>query len=149
MVRHVLFGLFALLVASSNALAKDPPGEWKSLFNGRDFAGWHGLGHFDPRELTAMDDAQRAAKREADLKDMRQHWTIEGDAFVNDGHGVYLTTDEEYGDIELTLEYKTVALADSGVYLRGSPQVQIWDTTKEGGKWKIAHVHTSELKAVN
>ena len=35
------------------------------------------------------------------------------------------------------LEYKTVAGADSGIYLRGVPQIQIWDTTKEGGKWKI------------
>ena len=54
---------------------------------------------------------------------------------MNDGHGVYLTTAEDYGDFELLLDYKTVALADSGIYLRGVPQVQIWDTTKEGGKW--------------
>ena len=54
---------------------------------------------------------------------------------VNDGKGAYLTTDKEYGDIELLIEYKTVAKADSGIYLRATPQVQIWDTTKEGGKW--------------
>src|SRR6185369_3843873 len=56
---------------------------------------------------------------------------------VNDGHGAYLTTDREYGDIELLIDYKTVALADSGIYLRGTPQVQIWDFTKEGGKWNL------------
>mgnify|MGYP006192395349 CR=1 FL=1 len=27
--------------------------------------------------------------------------------------------------------------ADSGIYLRGTPQVQIWDFTKEGGKWNL------------
>ena len=27
--------------------------------------------------------------------------------------------------------------ADSGIYLRGTPQVQIWDYTKEGGKWDL------------
>ncbi len=27
--------------------------------------------------------------------------------------------------------------ADSGIYLRATPQVQIWDTTKEGGKWNL------------
>ena len=43
---------------------------------------------------------------------------------------------EDYGDIELRLEYRTVAKADSGIYLRGTPQVQIWDTTEAGGKWK-------------
>ncbi len=56
---------------------------------------------------------------------------------VNDGEGLYLTTLKDYGDFELHLEYKTVAGADSGVYLRGVPQVQIWDTTKAGGKWNI------------
>src|SRR6202035_153289 len=34
-------------------------------------------------------------------------------------------------------EYKTVPKADSGIYLRATPQVQIWDTTKEGGKWNL------------
>jgi hypothetical protein len=53
---------------------------------------------------------------------------------VNDGKGLFLTTDKFYRDFELLLEYKTVPKADSGVYLRGIPQVQIWDTTKEGGK---------------
>ena len=46
---------------------------------------------------------------------------------VNDGHGLFLTTDKYYGDFELRLEYKTVPGADSGIYLRGIPQVQIWD----------------------
>jgi hypothetical protein len=53
---------------------------------------------------------------------------------VNDGDGPYLTTDKEYGDIELLIDYKTVPKADSGIYLRGTPQVQIWDSTPEGGK---------------
>jgi hypothetical protein len=42
-------------------------------------------------------------------------------------HGPYATTEAEFGDIELLLEYKTVPKADSGIYLRGTPQVQIWD----------------------
>ncbi|HMS18529.1 MAG TPA: DUF1080 domain-containing protein, partial [Planctomycetota bacterium] len=37
----------------------------------------------------------------------------------------------------LTLEYRTVALADSGIYLRALPQVQIWDTREAGGKWHL------------
>jgi hypothetical protein len=62
---------------------------------------------------------------------------VVGNDLVNDGDGAYLTTDEDYGDIELLIEYKTVAKADSGVYLRATPQVQIWDYTKEGGKWEL------------
>ena len=43
---------------------------------------------------------------------------------INDGHGLYLTTKEDYRDFELLVEYKTVPKADSGIYLRGVPQVQ-------------------------
>src|SRR5690606_13973518 len=49
----------------------------------------------------------------------------------------FLTTDKDYGDAIFWLEYKTVAGADSGIYLRATPQVQIWDYTEAGGKWHI------------
>ena len=58
------------------------------------------------------------------------HWRVENGELVNDGHGLYLTTDKDYGDFELLLEYKALPDGDSGVYLRGIPQVQIWDSTK-------------------
>ncbi|MEK7676193.1 MAG: DUF1080 domain-containing protein [Verrucomicrobiota bacterium] len=120
------------------ALAQsDPPKGFTALFNGKDLAGWHGMGHFDPRQLWAMKDEDQARKRAADLEDFKKHWSVENGELVNDGHGVYATTDQEYGDIEMLIEYKTVAQADSGIYLRGNPQVQIWDYTKEGGKWNI------------
>ena len=114
-----------------------PPAGFTALFNGKDLSGWHGMGHFDPRKLAAMDDLERSQKRAADLADMKKHWRVENGELVNDGHGVYMTTDADYGDIELWVDYKTVATADSGIYLRTTPQVQIWDYTKEGGKWKI------------
>lgn len=115
----------------------NPPAGFKPLFNGKDLTGWWGLEHFDPRKLWAMSDEDRAKKREENMKDVRQHWTVENGELVNDGHGVYLTTEQEYGDIEFLIDYKTVAQADSGIYLRANPQVQIWDYTKEGGKWNI------------
>jgi hypothetical protein len=71
------------------------------------------------------------AKHDNSLKDIQQHWTIEGDNLVNDGKGLYLTTEKYYGDFELLVDYRTVPLADSGIYLRGCPQVQIWDHTNE------------------
>ena len=78
-----------------------------------------------------------AAKKAKSLLDIKKHWSVDGDDLVNDGHGLFLTTEKNYGDFELRLDYKTVAKADSGIYLRAIPQVQIWDTTKAGGKWKI------------
>lgn len=126
--------VFASLVQAEENL---PPDGFRALFNGQDLAGWHGMGHFDPRVLAAMSDEERTKKHDADLEDVKQHWSIENGELVNDGHGVYLTTDENFGDIELWIDYKTVAKADSGIYLRATPQVQIWDYTEEGGKWNI------------
>src|SRR5262249_38489322 len=60
------------------------------------------------------------------------HWHVEGDEIVNDGKGAYLSTDKYYGDIELLVEYKMQPRGDSGIYLRGCPQVQIWDKDDPG-----------------
>jgi hypothetical protein len=114
-----------------------PPEGFEALFNGRDLSGWHGMGHFDPRKLAAMNDEQRLEKRAADMIGVQEHWTVEDGQLINDGRGPYLTTDREFGDIELWVDYKTVPKADSGIYLRATPQVQIWDYTEEGGKWSI------------
>lgn len=114
-----------------------PPTGFKALFNGKDLTGWHGMPHFDPYKLAAMKPEDREAQIAKWTEDARKHWTVERDELVNDGHGAYLTTDQEFGDIELLIEYKTVPKADSGIYLRATPQVQIWDYTKEGGKWNI------------
>jgi len=140
-IRSVLIASCALYLSglqpATAAEGPQPPTGFKALFNGKDLQGWHGMGHFDPRKLWAMSEEDRQAKREKDLEDVRQHWSVDEGELVNDGHGVYLTTDQDYGNIEFMIDYKTVAQADSGIYLRGNPQVQIWDYTKEGGKWNI------------
>jgi hypothetical protein len=83
-----------------------------------------------------MKPEQLMAHKEKTREDINKHWSVKNGELVNDGHGLFLTTNKDYGNFELLLEYNTVAKADSGIYLRGVPQVQIWDTTKEGGKWK-------------
>lgn len=130
----LLFGLVGALSAQENNV---PPANFEALFNGRDLEGWHGMPHFDPRELAAMDPAERQQKRATDTADAKLHWSVENGELVNDGEGAYLTTDREFRDIEMWVDYKTVALADSGIYLKANPQVQIWDTTEAGGKWNI------------
>src|SRR5262249_3261308 len=112
-----------------------PPRGFTALFNGNDLTGWHGMPHFSPYKLEQVADEERRKQIAKWTEDARKHWTDEKGERGNDGKGAYLTTDKEYGDIELLVEYKTVPKADSGIYLRASPQVQIWDTTREGGKW--------------
>ena len=46
---------------------------------------------------------------------------------MSDGHGVFLTTEKEYGDFDLYVDWNLAPNGDSGIYLRGCPQVQIWD----------------------
>lgn len=119
-----------------HAEVKAPEG-FTALFNGKDLSGWWGLKTEDPAKWMALDAGKFAEKKAKSLEDIKKHWSVKGDELVNDGHGLFLTTDKYYGDFELRLEYKTVAKADSGIYLRAIPQVQIWDTTEVGGKWKI------------
>jgi len=131
-----LLGPLALAVSiAPMAIAADPPKGFTALFNGKDLAGWHGMPHHNPYELDM--DADKAKRITKWTEDAFKHWKAENNELVNDGNGAYLTTDKEYGDIEFWIEYKTVAKADSGIYLRATPQIQIWDTTKEGGKWNI------------
>jgi hypothetical protein len=106
-----------------------PPKDFVALYNGQDLSGWRGGDTFDHRKWLAMPDDERAKQDAAWTADMRAHWRAEGGEFVNDGKGKYATTVRDYGDFELLVDYKTVPLADSGIYLRGCPQVQIWDHT--------------------
>ncbi len=104
--------------------AEAPPEGFRALFDGQSLAGWYGWNPHQSEKLTGEKKAANLAKQRAEFA---QHWRVEQGELVNAGTGPYATTDEEFGDIELRLEYKTVAKADSGIYLRGAPQVQIWD----------------------
>lgn len=127
-----------ILIAAALALVAtvvDPapqvqaPAGFTALYNGRDLSGWRGGDTYDHRKWLALPEAERAALEAEWTADMRAHWRAEGAELVNDGKGKYATTVRDYGDFELLVEYKTVPRADSGIYLRGVPQVQIWDHT--------------------
>ncbi len=129
-MKRLLTVLCVLLVSSLRA---DPaPAGFTSLFNGKDLTGWRGGTTYDHRKLLELPDAERAAliaKWTAELKgkDGRSHWTVEGGELVNDGAGAYVTTEKDYGNFELQADWKILPVTDSGIYLRGVPQVQIWD----------------------
>ena len=130
----VAFQVVQLTAGQEN---NQPPNGYRAMFNGQDLSGWHGMATMDPRKLAQMSDEQRQAKRAADTEDALKHWTAEDGDLVNDGNGVYLTTDDEFENIDLWVDYATVPKADSGIYLRATPQIQIWDFTEEGGKWNL------------
>lgn len=129
-MRWSTIGLLGFTFFAGPTVAADnvPPAGFRPIFNGKDLAGWHGVSTENPSKMAALTPEQRKEAREKSLPDIQQHWSVQGADLVNDGHGLYLTTDESFGDYELLIKYKTVPLADSGIYLKGTPQVQIWDT---------------------
>ena len=117
-----------LALATSALIAADVPAGFTSLFNGKDLAGWHG---YNPHFVTKLTGEKKDAMLKKMREDFSQHWSVKDGEIYNGGTGPYATTDKDYGDFELTLEYNMAPKGDSGVYLRGAPQVQIWDPTDE------------------
>jgi hypothetical protein len=127
------FGPMHTAMAQSKA-----PAGFTALFNGTDLTGWGGGDTYDYRKLLSLPEAEREAlkqkwansMREVNPKTGKAHWYAEKGELVNDGFGAYAATERAYRDFEFLVEYKTVPRADSGIYLRGVPQVQIWDHTE-------------------
>ncbi len=120
--------LLITLVSAGPARSADntPPDGFKALFNGHDLAGWKGL-VANPKKRAEMSKEELAAAQQKADDDMRKHWRVEDGALVFDGKGQSLCTAKDYGDFEMFVDWKILDKGDSGIYLRGSPQVQIWD----------------------
>ncbi|TAG16895.1 MAG: DUF1080 domain-containing protein [Cytophagia bacterium] len=113
----------ALLMAISivTLTSGTPPKKWKTLFDGKSFAGWHNYLK----------------------KDVSSKWKIEDGAMVLAEKGAGdLVTDQEFADFELELEWKIAPGGNSGIffgvfedaqyktpYMTG-PEIQVLDDAK-------------------
>ena len=104
-----------------------PPEGWTALFNGEDLTGWQGLVG-NPKTRAKMSPEELAKKQKAADKLAAKNWIVEDGAIVYvGGKNDNLCTVKDYGDFELVADWRVTAKSDdSGIYLRGSPQVQIW-----------------------
>lgn len=105
------FLLVAMTVVGADAGEKDkpkePPQGFSSLFNGKDLSGW---------------------------KNADAGWTVENGVLHYTGKGgKNLVTAKNYKNFELWIDWKINKGGDSGIYLRGKPQVQIWDNKDGSG----------------
>ncbi len=129
---HVI--LLAILVAVHPSLADTPPPNvpegFTPLFNGEDLSGWKGLVANPPKRAQMTAEQLAQAQAQAD-ESMRAHWRVVDGALEFDGQGENLCTAKGYGDFEMYVDWKLPTAGDSGLYLRGNPQVQIWDTEHE------------------
>ncbi|QDV68367.1 hypothetical protein Poly24_20760 [Rosistilla carotiformis] len=113
-------------VAQSKADNTPPPG-FVSLFNGQDLSGWKGLADGNANRRRALAGKELEAAQAAADEVMQAHWSVVDGVLTYDGKGQSLCTDKDYGDFEMYIDWKIPPGADSGLYLRGTPQVQIWD----------------------
>jgi len=104
-----------------------PPEGFVALFNGKNLAGWKGL-VADPPARAKMTPAERAKAQAAADSLMRRQWTVDDGVLMFNGDGfANLCTAKDYANFELLVDWKIEKEGDSGIYLRGSPQAQIWD----------------------
>jgi len=132
----VLLGVWTARAADTpQRPLNQPPEGFTALFNGKDLSGWKGLlkGPYDnPAKRATLAADERAKLQEEADKDMQAHWKAEDGVLVFDGKGRSLCTAKDYGDFEMLVDWKILKGGDSGIYLRGSPQVQIWDLANKG-----------------
>ena len=102
---------------------------FKPMFNGKDLTGWQGLVG-TPLTRAKMTADELAKKQiEADKK-VPGNWSVKDGCIWFNGSGENLCSVKQYGDFEMMVDWKISKAGDSGIYLRGSPQVQIWDTSR-------------------
>ncbi len=111
-------------------LAEMPAGEgFVPMFNGKDLNGWKGLVENPLKRANMNEKSLKAAQNKAD-EIMRKGWSVQDGMLVFNGEGDNLCTEKKYGDFEMLVDWKITSKGDAGIYLRGSPQVQIWDTSR-------------------
>jgi len=123
--------LGAGIAAQQNAPLNRAPKGFTALFNGKDLTGWRGRQpNYNPVEEAKLSKEEHA-KKQAEWNAARdQHWKVDvaKGEIVSDGQSPHLATMKDYGDFEFDVDWLMVNHnGDSGVYLRGYPQVQVWD----------------------
>jgi hypothetical protein len=113
----MMFGTMSVLLAlvASATFAQElnvPPEGFTALFNGKDLTNWATDGNAE------------------------EHWTVVDGVLTYDGKGRSLRTAKDYANFILHVDWKIEKGGDSGIYLRGRPQVQIWSREEgSGGLW--------------
>ncbi|MFL5340188.1 MAG: DUF1080 domain-containing protein [Gemmataceae bacterium] len=102
-----------------------PPEGFTALFNGKDPTGWQGV---VPLNKRSSEPAEYAKQIEAANAKILPHWQVQDGVIVYDGKADSLQTAADYGNFELYVDWRIGPKGDSGIYLRGQPQVQIWDS---------------------
>lgn len=103
---------------------------FESIFNGVDLKGWEGLVK-NPIARGKMTKKQLTGAQEKANAQMLRDWFVKDGVIGFKGEGYNnICTIKDYGDFEMLVDWKITNGGDSGIYLRGTPQVQIWDIAR-------------------
>ena len=99
---------------------------WRPLLNGRDLTGWHAQDSGPNDWYTATGVRWERLLGPTRLSGVKNP----GGRIVNGptGRTANLVTDERFGDVELYLEFMLARGSNSGVYLQGLYEIQIFDS---------------------
>ena len=160
------YSTFALLLAclcftaTVQGQSVSAPEGFEALFNGENLDGWFAMKTANPQVFADLSTEDQQAKIAEFEKMTGKSWRVEDGQIINDGKGPYLTTKRNFRDFELMIDFKLEAGGDSGVYLKATPQVQVWDTTHEpsfkhgsekgsGGLWNNSKGSPAKFPLVN
>jgi hypothetical protein len=99
------------------------------MFDGKDLTGWKGLVG-NPVTRAKMTEKELAARQVEANRKIASNWSVKEGCISFSGEGDNLCSEKKYGDFEMIVDWRITKKGDSGIYLRGSPQVQIWDTSR-------------------
>ena len=102
---------------------------FESIFNGKDLSGWQGLA-IDPKQKESLSPEELQILQDTADAKVSKNWSVKDKSIVFNGDGSNLCSIKEYGDFEMVVDWRITRKGDSGIYLRGSPQIQIWDTAR-------------------
>ena len=99
---------------------------WTPIFNGKDLTGWHGQDNKPMQWITTSGVLWERLLGPTHLRAM----PTPGDRMMNGKEGKVhnIVTDEKFGDMELYVEFLIPKGSNSGVYLHGLYEVQVFDS---------------------
>ena len=121
-----------------------------SMYNGQELRGWKGLVANPVKRRLLSADTLALLQVKAD-EVMRSGWEAKGEELHFTGHGDNLCSVKDYQDFEMYVDWKIEKEGDAGIYLRGSPQVQIWDTalTRVGAQVGSGGLYNNQINPRN
>ena len=101
---------------------------WTPLLNGKDLSGWHSNGNVAHEWMTTTGVLWERLLGPTRLRAVPG--PVPGDRMLNgpNGRTANFMTDQKFGDVELYLEFMIAKGSNSGVYLHGLYEVQIFDS---------------------